>query len=47
MIEELLRRLARENFDDTNCVPVLHGHSETSKPLFLIIKQKRSMWERC
>ena len=41
MIEELLRRFARENFDDANYVPVLQGHSETSKPLFLIIKQNR------
>ena len=41
MIEELFRRFARENFDDANYVPPFHGHSETSKPLLLIIKQKR------
>ena len=46
MIEELLRRFSRENFDDANYVPLLHGHSETAKPLSLIIKQKRSIWKR-
>ena len=45
MIEELLRRFSRENFDDANYVPLLHGHSETAKPLSLIIKQKRSIWK--
>ena len=46
MIEELLRRFARENFGHANHVPVLHGHSETAKPLSLIIKRKRSIWKR-
>ena len=46
MIEELLRRFARENFDNANYVPVLHGHSETVKPLSLIFKRKRSIWKR-
>ena len=46
MIEELLRRFARENFGHANNVPVLHGHSETAKPLSLIIKRKRSIWKR-
>ncbi|XP_015770417.1 PREDICTED: uncharacterized protein LOC107348871 isoform X3 [Acropora digitifera] len=45
MIEELLLRFSRENFDDANYVPLLHGHSETAKPLSLIIKQKRSIWK--
>ncbi|XP_074614949.1 uncharacterized protein LOC141874557 [Acropora palmata] len=46
MIEELLRRFARENFGHANYVPVLHGHSETAKPLSLIFKRKRSIWKR-
>ena len=46
MIEELLRKFSRENFDDANYMPLLHGHSETAKPLSLIIKQKRSIWKR-
>ncbi|XP_074614609.1 uncharacterized protein LOC141874299 isoform X3 [Acropora palmata] len=46
MIKELLRRFARENFGRANNVPVLHGHSETAKPLSLIIKRKRSIWKR-
>ena len=45
MIEELLRRFARENFDDANYVPLLHGHSATPKPLSLIIKRKRPIWK--
>ena len=45
MIEQLLRKFSRENFDDANYVPLLHGHSETAKPLSLIIKQKRSIWK--
>ena len=45
MIEELLRKFARENFDDANYVPLLHGHSGTPKPLSLIIKQKRPIWK--
>ena len=46
MIEELLRRFSRENFDDPNYVQVLHVYLETAKPLSLIIKQKRSIWKR-
>ena len=46
MIEELLRKFARENFDDVSYVPYLHGHLEMAKPLSLIIKQKRSIWKR-
>jgi len=46
MIEELLLRFSRENFGDAKYVPLLHGHSETAKPLSLIIKQKRSIWKR-
>ena len=46
MIEELLRKFSRENFDDANYVPLLHGHSETAKPLSLIIKRKRPLWKR-
>ena len=46
MIEELLRRFARENFDDANYVPFLYGHLGTANPLSLIIKRKRSIWKR-
>lgn len=46
MIEELLRKFSRENFDDANYMPLLHGHSETTKPLSLIIKRKRPIWKR-
>ena len=46
MIEELLRKFSRENFDDVNYMPLLHGHSETTKPLSLIIKRKRPIWKR-
>ena len=46
MIEELLRKFSQENFDDANYVPILNGHSETTKPLSLIIKRKRSLWKR-
>ena len=46
MIEELLRKFTRENFDDANYVPILNGYSETTKPLSLIIKRKRSIWKR-
>ena len=45
MIEELLRKFSKENFGDAKYVPLLHGHSETAKPLSLIIKQKRSIWK--
>ena len=45
MNEELLRKFSRENFDDASYVPLLHGHSETVKPLSLIIKQKRPKGE--
>ena len=45
MIEELLRKFSRENFDDPNYVPLLHGRSETAEPLSLILKQKRSVWK--
>jgi len=45
MTEELLRKFSRENFDDGDYVPLLHGRSETAKPLSLIIKQKRSVWK--
>ena len=46
MTEELLRKFARENFDDANYVPFLYGHLGTAKPLSLIIKRKRSTWKR-
>ena len=46
MIEELLRKFSKENFDDANYMPFLHGHSETAKPFSLVIKQKRSIWKR-
>ena len=46
MIEELLRKFSRETFDDARYMPLLPGHSETSKPLSLLIKQKRSIWKR-
>ena len=46
MIEELLRKFSRETFGDPKYVPLLPGHSETSKPLSLLIKQKRSIWKR-
>jgi len=46
MIEELLRKFSQENFDDANYVPILNGYSETTKPLSLIIKRKRSLWKR-
>ena len=46
MIEKLLRKFSRDNFDDTNYEPVLHVYLETAKPLSLIIKQKRSIWKR-
>ena len=43
MMEELLRRFSRENLNNANYVPLLHGRSETAKPLSLMIKQKRSI----
>ncbi|XP_015777273.1 PREDICTED: uncharacterized protein LOC107355245 isoform X2 [Acropora digitifera] len=46
MIAELLRKFSQENFGDVNYEPVLHGYSETAKPLSLIIKRKRSIWKR-
>ena len=45
-IENLLRKFSRDNFDDANYMPLLHGHSETTKPLSLIIKRKRPIWKR-
>ena len=45
MNEKLLRKFSRENFDDVSYVPLLYGHSETVKPLSLLIKQKRSKGE--
>ena len=45
MIEELLRKFSRENFDDATYVLLLHGQLETAKLLSLIIKQKRSIWK--
>ncbi|XP_029192483.2 uncharacterized protein LOC114958808 [Acropora millepora] len=44
MIEELLRRFARENFNG-DYVPLLHGQSKITNPLSLMIKQKRPMWK--
>ena len=41
MIEELLCNFSRENFDDAKYLPLLHGHSETAKPLSLIIVRQR------
>ena len=46
MIEELLHRFSRENFDGAGYVPLLYGHLTTKKPLSLIIKRKRSIWKR-
>ena len=46
MIEKLLRKFSRETFGDAKYMPLLPGHSETSKPLSLLIKQKRSIWKR-
>ncbi|XP_067038685.1 uncharacterized protein [Acropora muricata] len=45
-IEELLRKFSRENFNDANYIPLLHGHSKITKPLSLMIKQKRPIWKR-
>ena len=33
-------------FNDASYVPLLLPHSETAKPLPLIIKRKRSIWKR-
>ena len=44
MIEELLRRFARENFNG-KYVPLLHGQSKITNPLSLMIKQKRPIWK--
>ncbi|XP_067035741.1 uncharacterized protein [Acropora muricata] len=44
MIEELLRRFARENFNG-HYVPLLHGQSKITNPLSLMIKQKRPIWK--
>ena len=46
MTKELLRRFAQENFDDPDYEPVLHGYSEITKPLCLITKEKRPIWQR-
>ena len=46
MTEELLRKFSKENFDDANYMPFLHGHPEAWKPLSLVIKQKRPIWKR-
>ena len=46
MIEELRRMFSSGKFNNVSYVPLLHGHSETAKPLSLIIKQKRSIWKR-
>ena len=45
MIEDSLRRFAQENFSDTY-FPVLHGETKNVKPLALIVKQHRSIWNR-
>ena len=42
-IEELLRKFSREYFNDASYMPLLHGRSEITKPLSLIIKRKRSI----
>ena len=44
MIEELLRRFSRENFNG-HYVPLLHGQSKITNPLSLMIKQKRPIWK--
>ncbi|XP_068710956.1 uncharacterized protein [Montipora foliosa] len=46
MIEELLYKFSKENFDDPNLIPLLHGHSKPVKPLTLLVKRKRSIWKR-
>lgn len=45
MIEDSLRRFAKENFSDTY-LPVLHGETKNVKPLALVVKKRRSMWKR-
>ncbi|XP_068744465.1 uncharacterized protein [Montipora capricornis] len=46
MIEELLYKFSKENFDDPNLISLLHGHSKPVKPLTLLVKRKRSIWKR-
>ena len=46
MVEELLRMFFRGNFNNASYVPLLLRHSESPKPLSLIIKRKRSLWKR-
>ena len=46
MIEKLLRMFSGGKSNNASYVPLLLPHSETGKPLSLIIKRKRSMWKR-
>lgn len=46
MIEESLRLFARENFGSDRYLPVLHGETQTTKPLALVVKRHRSIWKR-
>ena len=46
MIEKLLRMFSGRKSNDASYVPLLLRHSETAKPLSLIIKRKRSIWKR-
>ena len=43
---ELLRRFARENFDNDRYLPVLHSEMTTTKPMALVIERARSVWKR-
>ena len=47
MIEKLLRDFAAENFgQESNYFPVTHGKLQEIKPLVLLVKQRRPIWER-
>ena len=46
MIEKLLRMFSGGKSNNASYVPLLLRHSETAKPLSLMVKRKRSIWKR-
>ena len=46
-MEKLLRMFAETNFGcDSNYIPVTHGKTQEIRPLVLLVRQERKIWER-
>ena len=45
-IEVVLRAFAEENFSGSNYYPVSHGETKLIKPLVVVVKKQRSVFNR-